>query len=95
MLETGVVLIAVPWSTYWERNLFLEWLPALEAPLTNHFVRGTVSGLGVVNVGVGLFDLAMFLLGRTFARSARRPTSSSSATLPSSNASPHNAPGDA
>lgn len=76
LLETGAVLIVVPWSVFWERNLFLEWFPLLEGFLTNHFVRGAVSGLGVVNMLVGLSDLASLVLKRVIDRpthGVRRP----------------------
>ena len=48
----------IPWSTFWERNYFVEWSPALEAMLTSNYVRGAISGLGLVNVGVALVELA-------------------------------------
>ena len=72
MLETGVVLIAVPWSTYWERNLFFDLLPAIRGPLQNQFVRGAISGVGAVDVWVGLLDLASLVLGAVFRLEARR-----------------------
>ena len=48
----------IPWSTFWERNYFVEWSPALEALLTSNYVRGAISGLGLVNVGAALVELA-------------------------------------
>jgi hypothetical protein len=55
--EAGLALILVPWSSYWDRNYFVELYPALEAAITNNFVRGAVSGLGLVNVAAGLVEL--------------------------------------
>lgn len=63
-LEVGVVLIVVPWSAFWERNFFLRALPALAPTLQNNFVRGAVSGIGVVNLLAGFADLAALLMGR-------------------------------
>ncbi len=71
LLETGVVLMVVPWSSYWERNLFFDMLPFLRAPMQSHIVRGGISGLGVVDVCVGLFDLSALILGRAFGHGAR------------------------
>ena len=64
MLEAGLVLLVVPWSVYWERNYFAESLPLLHAFITNNFVRGAVSGLGVVNILAGLADLLSLVIAR-------------------------------
>lgn len=53
-----MLLIALPWSTFWERNYFAYALPALRPVLSNNFVRGAVSGLGVVNLLAGIAELA-------------------------------------
>jgi len=57
LLETGLLLILVPWSTLWERNYFAGAIPGLDVFLGNAFVRGAVSGLGVVNVLAALGEL--------------------------------------
>ena len=57
-LETGLVLLVAPWSTVWERNLFVEMLPSLGSVVRLHGVRGTVSGVGLVSLAVGLWELA-------------------------------------
>lgn len=56
-LEVGVILVFVPWSVFWERNYFAESLPALNAFMKSNFVRGAVSGIGVLNLLAGLADL--------------------------------------
>ena len=48
----------IPWSTVWERNYFVEWSPVIEAVLTGNYLRGAISGLGVVNIGAALVELA-------------------------------------
>ena len=48
----------IPWSTFWDRNYFGEAIPAMRQVLTNNFVRGAVSGLGLVNVLAALGELA-------------------------------------
>ena len=57
-------MVLIPWSTFWERNFFVEWSPALEALLTSNYVRGAISGLGLVNVGAALVELADFFSNR-------------------------------
>ena len=56
-VEAGFLLIVVPWTIYWDRNFFVEWLPALEPVLTSHVVRGGVTGVGLLSAGVALFDI--------------------------------------
>jgi hypothetical protein len=48
----------VPWSGFWDGNYFGARLPELRAIMTNNFVRGAVTGLGVVNLFAGFADLA-------------------------------------
>ena len=48
----------VPWSTFWDQNVLLEAIPAIYAWTRSEFVRGAVSGLGALNIGAGLMELA-------------------------------------
>ena len=50
LFELGVLVAIFPWSPFWERNYFLERFPDLIPYLLNPFFRGTVSGLGVVDI---------------------------------------------
>lgn len=71
-LEVGFLLVVVPWSAFWDRNYFAQSIPALNALITNNFVRGGISGLGLVNVYVGLAELVATLAAR---HTERPPTS--------------------
>jgi hypothetical protein len=62
--EAGLVLVLVPWSGYWDQNYFLQSLPAIQEFLNNDFVRGAVSGLGLVNLLAGLGEIWTFLTTR-------------------------------
>jgi hypothetical protein len=62
--EAGLVLLIVPWSVYWERNYFVQALPMFETLITNDFVRGAVSGLGLVNLLAGVVEIWSFLTTR-------------------------------
>lgn len=62
--EVGFVLLFVPWSPFWERNYFAEAVPVVDALVTNGFVRGAVSGLGLLNLLAGISELASLLLAR-------------------------------
>ncbi|HXZ10951.1 MAG TPA: hypothetical protein VEG64_01040 [Candidatus Sulfotelmatobacter sp.] len=53
-LEMGLVLILVPWSEFWEANYFLYQYPVLGFFVKNAYVRGAISGLGIMNVFLAL-----------------------------------------
>lgn len=57
-VEVGLLLIVLPWSSLWERNYFLSVVPMLQPLVANDFVRGGVSGLGILNLFAGLAELA-------------------------------------
>jgi hypothetical protein len=63
-IEVGVVLAIVPWSAYWDRNYFAESIPPLQALITNNFMRGAVSGLGLINLGTGVSEILSLLSAR-------------------------------
>jgi hypothetical protein len=48
-LEMGLLIILIPWSRFWETNYFLNHYPSLIPILLNPYVRGAISGLGVVD----------------------------------------------
>ena len=63
-LEVGFVLIVVPWSAFWDRNYFAQLVPPVQAFITNNFVRGAVSGLGLINLLFGLAELVALFTTR-------------------------------
>jgi hypothetical protein len=50
----GMALILVPWSDLWDTNYFLYHYPVLGIFVKNPFLRGTISGLGFMNVLMSL-----------------------------------------
>ena len=65
-MQVGLLLIVLPWwPAFWEHNYFALAWPPLRSFLTNNFVRGAVSGLGVVNLFAGFADLAYFVTPRS------------------------------
>ncbi|MBI4853171.1 MAG: hypothetical protein HY819_15375 [Acidobacteria bacterium] len=64
--EVGIVLLIVPWSDFWFDNFFLEYLvsrlqwQALVPFLQSGYVKGAVSGLGVVNLLICLWEIKNF-----------------------------------
>jgi hypothetical protein len=63
-LEVGLLLLVLPWSAFWENNYFAEAWPMIRPLVTNNFVRGGVTGLGVVNLVAGFADLALVFAAR-------------------------------
>jgi hypothetical protein len=59
-MELGLVLILVPWSEVWQVNYFLYQYPSLGMFAQNPYLRGAISGLGLMNV---LFALEAFRRG--------------------------------
>jgi hypothetical protein len=62
--EFGFALLVVPWSPFWDRNYFADAIPIVHTIIRNNFVRGAVSGLGLVNLAAGLAELVSMLLAR-------------------------------
>ena len=63
-LEVGLVLVLAPWSAYWDRNYFAETLPVIRAVITNNFVRGAITGLGIINILAALGELVGLFAAR-------------------------------
>lgn len=52
----GMILITMPWKGDWfDSGLIMHW-PTLQAILQHGFVRGAVSGLGIVDVWLGVIE---------------------------------------
>jgi hypothetical protein len=55
-MVVGILLIAAPWTVLWTNNSLLAGYPQLQEFLTNDFVRGAVSGLGVVDISLAVAE---------------------------------------
>ena len=64
-LEIGFFLLIFPWTEYWDSNYFAAFIPEWHRYWDNLYVRGAVSGIGVVNLYISFVE--MFRLKR-FAR---------------------------
>lgn len=60
----GIILIVVPWTALWDTNYLLQPYPSLRALLLSGYVRGTVSGLGLVNIVLALDEAHQHLRAR-------------------------------
>lgn len=56
----GLFLLAYPWSQFWEANTYVLQVPAVQDYWSSPYLRGAVSGLGIVNLFFALVDLVRF-----------------------------------
>ncbi len=60
-IELGLVLVALPWMAgYWFSGGLLEQWPALQSMLQSGFVRGAVSGLGLLDIWLGIMEAVRY-----------------------------------
>ncbi|TKJ28184.1 hypothetical protein CEE39_10330 [bacterium (candidate division B38) B3_B38] len=55
-LAGGIFLLIVPWTKWWERNLFLYLIPFLRMVFLHTFFRGAVSILGLILLTMGIVE---------------------------------------
>ena len=53
-LEIGLFLIFVPWSAAWDEFFLPSYFSPLRPILRSHYVRGALSGLGLINLWISL-----------------------------------------
>ncbi|HMV48136.1 MAG TPA: hypothetical protein PLD20_15295 [Blastocatellia bacterium] len=64
--EIGILLMIIPWKPYWDDNFFLYFITGklhaawMATFLKHKLVRGAVSGLGVLNILAGIYDIIKF-----------------------------------
>jgi hypothetical protein len=56
-IEAGLFFLIAPWTHLWTMNPLLQATPALTFIAANPFVRGFISGFGVMHIIVGVNDL--------------------------------------
>jgi hypothetical protein len=60
-LLVGVILVVAPWTTLWESNYLLNAHPAVRAFVLSAFTRGSVTGLGLVNIAIAVWEARQHL----------------------------------
>lgn len=53
-LALGMALILIPWLELWETNYFVYTYPAIGLVVRSPYIRGAVTGLGVLDVMMSL-----------------------------------------
>ncbi len=55
-LEIGFVLLLLPWTNLWDSNYFSSLTPAWNPLWLSTYVRGAISGIGLVNMWIGVSE---------------------------------------
>jgi hypothetical protein len=63
-LLVGILLAFVPWTGLWDSNYLLQPYPSLRFLVLSPFARGTVTGLGLVNIVLALDEAYQHLSAR-------------------------------
>jgi hypothetical protein len=56
-LTLGLLLIRLPWSDLWFQDGILARWPSVRNLLHHGFIRGAVSGLGLIDIWVGVMEI--------------------------------------
>ena len=56
-LEVGLVLVVLPWTHFWDNNYFFSLTPEWGPLWLSTYLRGGVSGMGFVNLWIGLVEV--------------------------------------
>ena len=56
----GVMLMILPWRPEWSENPLLMAYPAIREAVSTGFMRGLVSGLGLLNVWIGFWEAVRY-----------------------------------
>ena len=66
--EVGVFLFLLPWISFWTKNYFVGHYPFFAMVAHNYFLRGAVSGLGLADIWLAVFEIWRFRQQLGFAR---------------------------
>jgi hypothetical protein len=59
-IELGLFLSVLPWTPAWRDNNLLSRYPDVKDFLQHGFVRGAITGLGLVDIWVGIWEAAHY-----------------------------------
>ena len=59
-LEVGIILTVLPWTALWSKNSLIAGFPAIKEFLDYGFVRGIVSGLGLIDIWMGVTEAVTY-----------------------------------
>ncbi len=59
-IELGMLLAVLPWTRLWTNNSLLMQAPRLNGILQMNFVRGLVTGVGLVDIWIGIWEAVRY-----------------------------------
>ena len=55
-IELGMLLAVLPWTHLWTNNTLVMDFPSLNGMLQMNFIRGLVTGVGLVDIWIGIWE---------------------------------------
>jgi hypothetical protein len=55
-IEMGMVLAILPWMRVWTDNGLITGYPHMRAFIQLNFVRGIVTGIGLIDIWIGIWE---------------------------------------
>lgn len=55
-IELGMLLVVLPWLPVWTSNGLLARFPGLRELAAHNFVRGAMSGMGLLDIWIGIWE---------------------------------------
>jgi len=59
--ELGIFVFILPWATLWGKNYFTDHYPLISGLARNYFLRGAVSGLGLADIWLAVYEIQQYL----------------------------------
>ncbi|HUS18291.1 MAG TPA: hypothetical protein VMZ25_01455 [Terriglobales bacterium] len=59
-IELGMILLVIPWTALWTQNSLLFGYPTVKMVVDHGFFRGAISGLGLINIWIGISDAVRY-----------------------------------
>ena len=56
-LELGIFLFILPWTSFWSKNYFTDHFSLASGIVRNYFLRGAVSGLGLADIWLAVYEI--------------------------------------
>jgi hypothetical protein len=59
-LYLGLIILVLPWTHFWDENRLLLLIPHLAPVALNGVSRGVISGLGLLNIWIGVHEASHY-----------------------------------
>ncbi len=59
-IELGLFLAVVPWLPIWTNNSIVIGYPALRSFIGQNFIRGMVTGIGLLDIWLGIWEAVSY-----------------------------------